>query len=75
MLLKKIHCFCVCVLGLPKPAIINQTKALGMSKFLYLGGLEHDDIVYTVTPLYHSAAILALFTTMDCGRYHINYTL
>ncbi|XP_076105117.1 long-chain fatty acid transport protein 2-like [Mytilus galloprovincialis] len=53
--------------GLPKPAIINQTKALGMSKFLYLGGLEHDDIVYTVTPLYHSAAILALFTTMDCG--------
>lgn len=54
--------------GLPKPAIINQSKAIGMSKFLYLGDLQPEDIVYTVTPLYHSAACLALFTIIDCGK-------
>lgn len=53
--------------GLPKPAIIYQSKAIGMSKFLYLGSITPEDIVYTVTPLYHSAAVLAFFTTLACG--------
>lgn len=53
--------------GLPKPAIINQAKGVGMSKFLYLCEIVPDDIVYTTTPLYHSAACLAMFTTFTCG--------
>lgn len=55
--------------GLPKPAIIHQAKALGMSKFLYMASLVPDDIVYTVTPLYHSVAVIAVFCTMARGEY------
>ena len=54
--------------GLPKPAIIHQAKALGMSKFLYMASLVPDDIVYTVTPLYHSVAVIAVFCTMARGK-------
>lgn len=54
--------------GLPKPAIVNQGKAIGYSKFLLFSELGPDDIVYTTTPLYHSAATLALFSVMEMGR-------
>ncbi|KAK3096869.1 hypothetical protein FSP39_004198 [Pinctada imbricata] len=53
--------------GLPKPAIISQAKGIGYTMFLQFSELSTDDIVYTITPLYHSAAILALFSVIDMG--------
>ncbi|XP_052795945.1 long-chain fatty acid transport protein 2-like [Mya arenaria] len=53
--------------GLPKPAIISQAKAIGMSKFFQLFYFKPSDIVYTVTPLYHSAAGVGLMSTLDQG--------
>lgn len=55
-------------LGLPKPAIINQGKAIGFSKFLLFSEMTAEDTVYTTTPLYHSAATLALFSVMELGE-------
>ncbi|KAJ8303998.1 hypothetical protein KUTeg_017581 [Tegillarca granosa] len=53
--------------GLPKPAIVNQAKAIGYSKFFTFSEISKDDIIYITTPLYHSAACLSLFSTMDVG--------
>ncbi|WAQ97831.1 S27A2-like protein [Mya arenaria] len=53
--------------SLPKPAIISQAKAIGMSKFFQLFYFKPSDIVYTVTPLYHSAAGVGLMSTLDQG--------
>lgn len=55
-------------LGLPKPAIVNQGKAIGFSKFLMFGEMTAEDTVYTTTPLYHSAATLALLSVMALGE-------
>ena len=55
--------------GLPKPANINLSKSIGYSKFLQFSELEPEDRVYTTTPLYHSAATLALFSIIDTGQY------
>lgn len=62
-----IYIFTSGTTGLPKPAIVNQGKAIGYSKFLLFSELGPDDIVYTTTPLYHSAATLALFSVMEMG--------
>ena len=57
------------VAGLPKPAIITQAKAIGMSKFFSLFDFMTSDIIYTTTPLYHSAAGgLGLMNTLDQGN-------
>ncbi|KAL4227803.1 hypothetical protein ACF0H5_013240 [Mactra antiquata] len=54
--------------GLPKPAIISQSKAIGICKFMMLVQISPDDIVYTSTPLYHSAAGgLGLMCVIDQG--------
>lgn len=54
--------------GLPKPAIINQAKASGTSKTYSLFDFCSNDVMYIVTPLYHSAAaLLCLFNTFDTG--------
>ncbi|XP_060063692.1 long-chain fatty acid transport protein 2-like [Ylistrum balloti] len=53
--------------GLPKPAILNIAKAVGYSKFCLFSGLKKGDIIYTTTPLYHSAAVLAMFCVMNTG--------
>ncbi|XP_033750776.1 long-chain fatty acid transport protein 6-like [Pecten maximus] len=54
--------------GLPKPAIVNQAKAIGLSKFYQQVWYDEDDVVYVVTPLYHSAACgHGLFNTIDVG--------
>ncbi|XP_063432253.1 long-chain fatty acid transport protein 6-like [Mytilus trossulus] len=54
--------------GLPKPAIINQTKAIGLSKSFLFFNFNENDIAYICTPLYHSAAtVLGFFNTIDVG--------
>ena len=69
-----ISSFRLSISGLPKPAIVNQTKAIGLAKsFQYFGFNEHD-IAYIVTPLYHSAAtVLGFFNTLDVGMYYKRY--
>lgn len=61
----------ICVFtGLPKPAIINQTKAIGLSKSFLFFNFNENDIAYICTPLYHSAAtVLGFFNTIDVGLY------
>lgn len=54
--------------GLPKPAVITQAKGVGISKFFQLFDFMPSDILYTCTPLYHSAAGgLGLMNTLDQG--------
>ncbi|XP_060068919.1 long-chain fatty acid transport protein 6-like [Ylistrum balloti] len=54
--------------GLPKPALVSQAKAIGLSKFYQQVWYSEDDIAYVVTPLYHSAACgHGLFNTIDVG--------
>jgi len=54
--------------GLPKPAIISNAKAVSISKFFQLISFTSSDILYTTTPLYHSAAGgLGLMNTLDTG--------
>ncbi|XP_056008270.1 long-chain fatty acid transport protein 2-like isoform X2 [Ostrea edulis] len=53
--------------GLPKPVIVNQERAIKMSKVLCMVGVTPDDIIYTTTPLYHAAALFALFGVIDAG--------
>ncbi|KAH3858043.1 long-chain fatty acid transport protein 2-like isoform X2 [Dreissena polymorpha] len=54
--------------GLPKPVIITQVKSISISKFFQLFDYLPTDIVYTCTPLYHSAAGgLGLMNTIDQG--------
>lgn len=54
--------------GLPKPALVNQAKAIGLSKFYQQVWYNENDVVYVVTPLYHSAACgHGLFNTIDVG--------
>ncbi|OWF55324.1 very long-chain acyl-CoA synthetase-like [Mizuhopecten yessoensis] len=68
--LKSLVCFIYTsgTTGLPKPAIINQAKAIGLSKFYQQIWYNEADTVYVVTPLYHSAACgHGLFNTIDVG--------
>lgn len=61
--------FFLSLAGLPKPVIITQAKAIGISKFFTLFEFKPTDILYTVTPLYHSAAGgLGLMNTLDQGE-------
>ncbi|XP_053405486.1 long-chain fatty acid transport protein 2-like isoform X2 [Mercenaria mercenaria] len=54
--------------GLPKPVIITQLKGIGFSKFFQFFNFIPSDIVYTCTPLYHSAGFgLGLINTLDQG--------
>ena len=56
-------------LGLPKPAVINQTKAIGLACSFQVFSFNENDIVYISTPLYHSAAtVLGLFNTINVGK-------
>ncbi|XP_045156370.2 long-chain fatty acid transport protein 2-like [Mercenaria mercenaria] len=54
--------------GLPKPVNTNQGRCIFISKSMQLFGFMPSDIVYTCTPLYHSAAgALGLMNTLDQG--------
>ncbi|XP_021351477.1 very long-chain acyl-CoA synthetase-like [Mizuhopecten yessoensis] len=54
--------------GLPKPAIINHAKSIGVSVTYSILDYSPSDVVYIVTPLYHSAAtLLCLFNTFYTG--------
>ncbi|XP_062583298.1 long-chain fatty acid transport protein 6-like [Saccostrea cucullata] len=54
--------------GLPKPAIINNSKAMSSSVYWQAFGYNENDIGYAVTPLYHSASTtLCLFNTIERG--------
>ncbi|KAJ8304729.1 hypothetical protein KUTeg_018312 [Tegillarca granosa] len=54
--------------GLPKPAIVSQSKAIAAGKFMRTIDLNKNDVVYTTLPLYHSAAtLIGLFGVIDAG--------
>ncbi|XP_033750125.1 very long-chain acyl-CoA synthetase-like [Pecten maximus] len=54
--------------GLPKPAIINHAKSIGTSVTYALFDFSPSDVMYVVTPLYHSAAtLLCLFNVFNTG--------
>ncbi|XP_069137269.1 long-chain fatty acid transport protein 2-like [Argopecten irradians] len=54
--------------GLPKPAIINHAKSIGTSVTYALFDFSPSDVMYIVTPLYHSAAtLLCLFNVFNTG--------
>ncbi|XP_060085162.1 long-chain fatty acid transport protein 2-like [Ylistrum balloti] len=54
--------------GLPKPAIINHAKSIRTSVTYSMFDFNTTDIVYIVTPLYHSAAsLLCLCNTLNTG--------
>lgn len=59
----------MCVfLGLPKPAIVNNYKAMSCSLYWQTFGYNENDIGYAVTPLYHSASTnMCLFNTIERG--------
>ncbi|KAK7115985.1 long-chain fatty acid transport protein 2-like [Littorina saxatilis] len=54
--------------GLPKPVFISQTKANGIGSAMQIVGLDADDVIYTVLPLYHSAGGgIGLYGLFDRG--------
>ncbi|KAJ8304562.1 hypothetical protein KUTeg_018145, partial [Tegillarca granosa] len=54
--------------GLPKPAIINNARAIGGTTSYQWFDFNENDISYIVTPLYHSAATcVTLFNTIGMG--------
>lgn len=56
-------------LGLPKPAIIKQEKAILFSKSFQIFDLCPSDVLYTCTPLYHTAGGgMGLMSTIDQGK-------
>lgn len=64
---KRMYNMCV-FLGLPKPAIVNNSKAISCSLYWQTFGYNENDIGYAVTPLYHSASTnLCLFNTIERG--------
>ena len=55
--------------GLPKAAIIKHSRYLFASYCLYCMGLTyHDDILYSVLPMYHSAAHVCIGVTITEGN-------
>lgn len=52
---------CVCVSGLPKAAVINQTRLLAALAVLASNGVTERDVVYVTLPLYHTAGFLIGF--------------
>lgn len=61
------------VLGLPKPAVINQAKAVSASAFWHIFDFNENDIAYAVTPLYHSASFLiSVYNTLDQGMFFVD---
>ena len=62
---KKIILF----IGMPKAAIIKHSRYLFASYCLYCMGLTYeDDILYSVLPMYHSAAHVCLGVTITEGN-------
>ena len=56
-------------LGLPKAAIIKHSRYLFASYCLFCMGLTYDDdILYSVLPMYHSAAHVCLGVTITEGN-------
>lgn len=56
------------VIGLPKPAIINQVKGIRQTHGYKTIDFTHQDVTYVVTPLYHSAATcVGVFNTIGEG--------
>ncbi|KAL3865944.1 hypothetical protein ACJMK2_043288 [Sinanodonta woodiana] len=54
--------------GLPKPCIISQSKAIGISSFLLLVNYTEKDIVYNPLPLYHASSVgVGLMGTIGSG--------
>ncbi|XP_061172698.1 long-chain fatty acid transport protein 6-like [Saccostrea echinata] len=54
--------------GLPKPAIVNNAKAVIASAYWQAFDYTENDIVYVVAPLYHSVSLaLCLFNTIERG--------
>ncbi|XP_068779533.1 long-chain fatty acid transport protein 5 isoform X2 [Struthio camelus] len=55
---KAIYIFTSGTTGLPKAAVITEKKLMLIANLPRLCGLRAEDVMYTVLPLYHSAALL-----------------
>lgn len=55
-------------IGLPKPAIVSQNKAIKMTKVFYAVGGTPNEIAYITTPLYHVLALSSLFSVIEIGE-------
>ena len=56
-------------LGLPKPALFAQDRALRATCVMEVAGILESDVVYTALPLYHSAGLgIALGSTARFGK-------
>ncbi|XP_061172699.1 long-chain fatty acid transport protein 6-like [Saccostrea echinata] len=54
--------------GLPKPAIVNNAKAVIASAYWQAFDYSENDIVYAASPLYHGVSLaLCLFNTIERG--------
>ncbi len=61
-------CVCVCVSGLPKAAVINQTRLLAALAVLASNGVTDTDVIYVTLPLYHTAGFLVgLMGSIETG--------
>ena len=57
------------IIGMPKAAIIKHSRYLFASYCLFCMGLTYDDdILYSVLPMYHSAAHVCLGVTITEGN-------
>ena len=56
-------------IGLPKPAVLDQSKAIMTRSWLMQFDHRPDDIMYVATPLYHAlAAAAGLFSAIGRGK-------
>lgn len=61
-------CFCV-PLGLPKAAMVSQTRLLAALAVLASNGVTARDTIYLNLPLYHTAGFLIGFIgTIETGN-------
>ena len=62
---------CAVLSGLPKAAVVTQSKGIKGAMLMNAIGVDDKDIFYTPLPLYHSAAgIIALGQTLHAGKEH-----
>ena len=62
------------LLGLPKPALFAQDRALRATCLMAMAGVHENDVIYTALPLYHSSGLgIALGTTARLGEAVVLY--
>lgn len=66
--------FALCVLGLPKAAVITHLQSLKAAAGFWAFGACEDDVIYIPLPLYHSAAsLIGIGGTIELGNLRNEY--